>query len=159
MKIINIHTRTIHQNISKVGELLDSITDKQDKVWPFEKWPRMNLDKGLKTGSKGGHGPIRYTVMKYIPSELIEFTFTRPLGFDGIHRFEVIQFDENSTEIKHIIDMTTSGMGTIKWIVAVRWLHDALVEDALDKVSFYFDEEFNQSKWSLWVKFLRFVLK
>ncbi|MFT5646970.1 MAG: hypothetical protein ACI976_001656, partial [Aureispira sp.] len=38
---------------------------------------------------KGGHGPIGYVVQKYIPNELIQFRFTKPQKFVGIHQFEI----------------------------------------------------------------------
>lgn len=30
--------------------------------------------------------------------------------------------------------MTTTGSASLKWAIAIRWLHDAYIEDAFDKV-------------------------
>ena len=55
--------------------------------------------------------------------------------------------------------MTTEGLSTLKWTLAIRWLHDAYIEDAFDKVENYFTEKKKSSKWSLWVKTLRKIMK
>ena len=81
MKVLNVHRRTIHQPIEKVGALLSTLASKEDQIWPFEQWPRMKFKEGLTTGAKGGHGPIRYTVQHYHPGKLIRFQFNKPTGF------------------------------------------------------------------------------
>ena len=158
MKIINIHKRVVDRPKEKIGELLDTLSSKNDRIWPAGKWPPMRLKAGLQEGSAGGHGPIRYNVQKYQPGELIQFEFTNPKGFQGIHRFEITALTDRQTELKHIIDMNASGTDLLSWSVAIRWLHDALIEDAFDKVENYFSEEKKKTEWSFWVKLLRKVL-
>ena len=108
MKVLNIHKRVINQPKEKIAELLDTLASENDRMLATDKWPRMKLDKGLQVGSKGGHGPIRYTVQAYNQGELIEFKFSKPEGFNGIHKFEITALDAQRTEIKHTIDMNTS---------------------------------------------------
>ncbi len=158
MKVLNVHRRTVHQPKEVVLELLNTLASREDKIWPHEKWPRMKLDKGLKVGSKGGHGPIRYFVNEYEPDKLIQFQFTNPSGFYGVHRLQLKASDPHKTTLIHTIEMKTSPQGTLKWMLFVRALHDALIEDAFDKVENYFDDQDRKSKWSLWVKFCRNVL-
>lgn len=124
-----------------------------------DKWPPMRLDKGLAVGSKGGHGPIRYTVQTYDPEGFIEFRFRKPVGFHGTHQFEITALAENSTEIKHTIEMEITGVALITWPLAIRWLHDAFMEDAFDKVENQFSAVQKNSQWSFWVRVLRWVLK
>ncbi|MEP1488870.1 MAG: hypothetical protein ABJK28_10620 [Algibacter sp.] len=50
----------------------------------------MKFKNGIKIGAQGGHGLIRYTVEKYNPNEIIQFRFSKPNGFHGIHKFEII---------------------------------------------------------------------
>jgi len=107
----------------------------------------------------GGHGPIGYTVKKMIPSELIEFEFTQPTGFHGIHKFEYKALSQNKTEVKHTIDINTNFLGTLQWISFVRVLHDALIEDAFDKIENKYSNTQKKTDWSLYVKFLRTLLK
>jgi hypothetical protein len=64
VKVLNIHKRTYNQSKEKLGELLDTLSSKYDQVWPKEDWPAMRFKEGFKVGSKGGHGPIRYTINK-----------------------------------------------------------------------------------------------
>lgn len=67
--------------------------------------------------------------------------------------------DNYITEITHTTNMQTSGTGTLKWLIGIKALHDALAEDALDKVENYFLDDAKQTEWSIWVKFLRKMLK
>lgn len=159
MKVINIHHRTIQQPIESVSPLLKTLASKNDRIWPFEKWPRMYFKEGLQVGAFGGHGPIRYSVSKIIPNTLIEFQFKKPTGFFGKHYLEIEEIDSSKTRIKHTIDMRTNLWGSVMWILAIRPLHDALLEDALDKIENQFGSQKKQTPWNLWVRFLRFLLK
>jgi len=158
LQVLNIHKRIIDQPKTKVAELLSTLSTANDALMPTDKWPAMKLDQGLNVGSKGGHGPIRYTVGKYVPGELIKFNFNGPKGFDGWHQFEIVELNDNRTELVHTIDMNTSGTGTLSWTFAIRWLHDALMEDAFDKVENQFNNQRKVTEWSPWVKFLRTLL-
>lgn len=154
MKVINVHKRIIQQPISKIGELLATLSSDNDKVVATDKWPPVKLDKGLLVGSKGGHGFIKYFVTDYQPNKSITFQFTLK-GFNGFHKFELTELNPNTTELSHTIDMNTKGSMVIKWILAIRWLHDAFIEDALDRVESHFLGTAKNTEWSLWVKFLR----
>ncbi|MCU0326792.1 MAG: hypothetical protein MUF45_16355 [Spirosomaceae bacterium] len=158
MKVINIHKRVLNQPVSKIGELLDTLATNNDKMLATDKWPPMRLDKGLQVGSKGGHGSIRYFVTAYNPEKSITFQFDLK-GFNGFHRFNITELGTNQTELLHVIDMNTTGTATLKWVLAIRWLHDAYIEDAFDKVENLFTEDKKTSKWNLWVRFLRQVMK
>ena len=159
MKVINIHERIIDQPKEKVSALIETLASTNDKVWPMDKWPPMKLDHGLQAGSKGGHGPVRYFIDKYDRGELIQFNFTKPQGFNGNHRFEISEPSQNQTLLKHTIDMNTSGSAIFTWALAIRWLHNALIEDAFDKIENHFSKIKKRTPWSVWVKFLRGVLR
>ena len=159
MKVINIHKRIIDHPKGKVSELLGTLSTKNDKIWPYEKWPAIKFSEGLVEGSKGGHGPIRYSIEKYMPNEFILFRFIKPTGFNGIHKFEIIELENGKTELKHTIDMDAVGKGLFTWNLAIRTLHNALLEDALDKVENQFLTEKRKTEWTIWVKILRKILK
>ena len=55
--------------------------------------------------------------------------------------------------------MDASGKGLFIWFFAIKSLHDALIEDAFDKMENHFTEEKKKTNWSFWVKFLRKILK
>jgi hypothetical protein len=158
MKVLNIHKRIIYQSPNVIGQILDTLASDADMIIAKDKWSPMKLDKGLVVGSKGGHGPIKYSVIEYQPSKSIIFEFDLK-GFNGFHKFEIVPLKNNFAEIKHMIDMNTSGLASIKWALAIRWLHDAYIEDAFDNVENYFLREKKNSKWSLWVRLLRRVLR
>ena len=155
LQVLNIHSRSIAAPKKEVGELLKTLSTHKDKVWPKEKWPAMKFKNGIGVGSNGGHGPIKYSVEIYDPENIIQFRFSQPKGFNGIHKLEVSELNNKQTEIKHTIEMTTNGKGTAMWIVAIRPLHNALIEDAFDKIENSFSNENKTSKWNLWVKLLR----
>lgn len=159
MKILNIHTRIIDQPKSKISPLLATLSTSNDVIWPREKWPPMRFKEGLKVGANGGHGPIRYSIEKYIPGDLIQFRFTQPAGFDGVHRFEIIEMEEERTQIKHILEANTNLKAYLSWSLAIRWLHDACVEDAFDNLENYFLTEKKSSNWSWWVNLCRNFFK
>lgn len=159
MQVINIHKRTINQPKARVVNLLKTLSTKQDKVWPKACWPAMRFKNGLKVGAKGGHGIIRYTVETLDIEKQIVFRFLKPKDFNGIHEFKIKTIDANVTEVEHSIIMETEGLATLKWIFVIRWLHDALIENAFDTIENNFLEFKKHTKWNVWVSLWRFIFK
>ena len=159
MKVINVHKRVINQPKEEVSKLLKTLATQDDKIWPNKKWPAIRFKDGLVLGAKGGHGIIRYTITNYVVGEHIKFQFTKPKGFYGTHEFNIVAINSNKVEINHIIKMNTSGLATFSWLFAIRWLHDALTEDALDKIENQFSEKQIATPYSVWVKILRAYFK
>lgn len=155
MKVINVHRRIINKPKTTVALVFNTLTTKEDAIWPYEKWPAIKFKEGLHIGSKGGHGPIRYTIIEYSHGESIRFRFTEPLGFNGTHELYLNEISNKETEIVHRIKMSTTFLATLQWLVAVRWLHDALIEDAFDKLENHFSIHKKRNKHSFWVKMLR----
>lgn len=116
----------------------------------------MILSDGLNVGSTGGHGPVRYSVEAYEPGLSVRFRFRGPRGFDGTHSFTVESQDNGICRLTHVIEMLTKWPATLSWPFVYRPLHDALIEDALDKVATALDKSAYEGKpWSAWVSFLR----
>nr|WP_294937871.1 hypothetical protein [uncultured Flavobacterium sp.] len=158
MKIINIHKRVLSQPKHEVAKLFRTLGTENDLMLATDKWSPLKLDKGLQVGSKGGHGPIKYFVTDFQEDNSITFQFDLT-GFNGFHKFHLTELETNRTELSHIIDMTTTGAASIKWALAIRWLHDAYIEDAFDKVENHFTENKKSSQWSWWVVTLRKIMK
>jgi hypothetical protein len=106
MKVSNIHKRVILQSKGKISQILDTLSSQDDQLWPNEQWPPMIFKNGLSEGALGGHGPIKYSIQKYIHGNIIQFKFIKPDGYIGIHKFDITEIDSNKTEIKHTIKMT-----------------------------------------------------
>lgn len=155
LKVLNIHIRILNQSKSRVSELLGTLSTENDQIWPKEKWPEMKFKEGMQIGAIGGHGPIRYAVEKYDLNSVIQFRFLKPLGFNGIHKFEIRELTKQQTEIKHTIAMETNGMGTLKWVLAIRPLHDALIEDGFDSLENKLTGSHKATGWNIWVRFVR----
>ena len=158
MNISNIHQRHYQCPQATLATILDSLASANDRLWPGEIWPPMRLNRGLEVGSRGGHGPIGYTVVDYLRGQSVVFSFTKPASFQGTHGFEIIALDERRTLLRHSIVMTVNWRGLLLWASAIRWLHDALLEDALDKVDRQLSGQPGASRHGLWVRFLRRVL-
>ncbi len=157
MFVRNIHYRSLKTGAAEIAPLLDGLASASDMLWPEETWPRMRFDRPLQVGASGGHGPIRYSVVAYEPGRRVDFQFTGPSGFEGGHRFEVLEEGQGSKLI-HTLEMRPTGLAHITWPFVFRHLHDALVEDALSKVQRHVGEPPLLVPWSPWVKLFRFVL-
>jgi len=133
---LNIHERRLPVPPASVGELLESISGPDDRVWPWEQWPPMVLDRGLEIGSAGGHAIIRYEVSEYAPGRRVEFTF-RPMAmlrvFRGRHYFEVLA-DAGESIIRHTIDVRMDFRTWLVWKMLIEPIHDVVIEDLFDKV-------------------------
>jgi len=155
MRIHNVHERHLPAGCDRVGRLIDGLGSTPDPLWPTEQWPPMRLDRPLGPGAAGGHGPIRYRVEEYEPGSRVRFRFTGPPGLDGTHDFAV-QATPDGCRLCHTIEGRTSGRMLAAWPLVFRPLHDALLEEALDKAERAAAGGTARSpSWSWWVRLLR----
>lgn len=129
--ISNIYERTLSISPAAVGELIDGLAGPGDRLWPSDRWPALVLDAGLTPGSRGGHGPIRYDVASTQPGRSVTFRFDPSMGLTGTHRLEVAERSGRAV-LRHVVEAQVHGLMRLGWPLAVRWLHDALIEDLLD---------------------------
>ncbi len=158
MEVLNIHERVLAADSDRIGAVLDSLSSREDQLWPKDIWPRMKFDRPLGVGAKGGHGPIRYFVEEYTPGKSIKFRFTGPKGFDGFHGYEIITTSKHSTVLRHTLKMNTRGLAILSWPLVYRPMHDALLEDSLTTAQRSLGLAPQVQVWSLWVKVLRWVV-
>ena len=159
MRVVNSHKRDISQPKELVSEVFKTLASEQDKIWPYENWPAIKFKNGVCVGSRGGHGPIRYTIIAYTEGDSITFEFDKRSGFNGWHQFKIIANDDASTTVSHTIEMHTNLKASIKWILVIRWLHDALIEEAFDKIENNFSEQKKITNYNFWVRLLRAYFK
>ena len=150
MLIRNVHARDYG---TAPGALLDSILDPARSIWPSPPWPALRLDRGLAVGSRGGHGPIRYAVEAYEPGRRVRFRFDPRLGFDGWHELAT-----DGTRLTHVLECRASGVALMKWLLVIRPLHDALLEDLLDRAAEALGDPPRRARWSWRVRANRHVL-
>ncbi len=158
MQVRNIHSRELAASAQRVGALLDGLASANDRLWPRDRWPRMAFDRPLGVGAVGGHGPVRYTVEAYEPGRSVRFRFTGPSGFNGTHRLDVESLSAERSRLVHTIQMTTTGRVRVTWPLVFGPLHDALLEDALDRAERSLGLVGTKSRWSPWVRLLRRLL-
>ncbi len=157
MNIVNVHQRRLEATPAQVAELMASLGSSDDKLWPAD-WPRMKFDRPLVPGAVGGHGPIGYVVTAYTPGESIRFRFTEPKGFNGWHSFTVLGATEEDCVLEHRVEMQTEGRATLIWELAIRHLHNALVEDALSQAQRAVGNKPLVVPWPARVRVLRWLL-
>ncbi|MFG2561521.1 SRPBCC family protein [Streptomyces sp. NPDC048496] len=133
MAVLNIHERVLPATAEEVGRLIDSLSSGDDLLWPHHDWPTMALDAGLAVDSAGGHGPVRYTVAAYVPGQWVRFSFTGPRGFHGFHEYSIHPAERGDTTLRHTLAMHARGPARLSWPLVFRWLHDACLEDSLDR--------------------------
>jgi len=158
LKVLNIHSREYPVAPEKLGQLVDTLASSNDLLWPHRLWPRMKFDKPLTVSANGGHGPVRYFVEEFVPAKRVVFRFTGPKGFDGYHGYDVIELENNKTELRQTLELTTRGMAQISWPLLYRPLHDALIEDSLSFAELRLNLTPTISGWSWWVRFLRWAM-
>ncbi len=155
MIVENVHERTVRATPDEASALLDKLASREDMLWPRQDWPPMRLDRPLGVGATGGHGPIRYEVTAYEPGRPVTFQFRAPKGFTGSHRLDV-ESVAGGSRIRHVLSMDTRGVARITWPLFFRPLHDALIEDALDRAEEALTGALGEkARWSLWVRGLR----
>ena len=152
----NVHERHIRASAKRVGAVLETLATDDDRLWPGTAWAPMVLDRGLEPGSRGGHDGIRYTVTAHDPGRHVEFAFDRPIGIDGAHAFTVLDLGDGTALLRHVLEGRARGSMILLWPLAVRWAHDALVEDAFDlaETALGVGPEV-AARWSPWVRLLR----
>ncbi|MFE5857418.1 SRPBCC family protein [Streptomyces sp. NPDC056500] len=156
MGVYNVHERLLSAKEEDVGALVDALASDDDRLWPHGSWPRMTLDGPLTTGAAGGHGPIRYTVAAHVPALWVRFAFSGPRGFDGFHEFTVLPVDDGNTLLRHTLAMRTHGPARLTWPALWRPLHDALLEDSLDRAELACTGTVARpARWSAYVRLLR----
>lgn len=162
MRVYNVHERRFPVSTIEAGALIDTLSGPDDALWPGDRWPAMKIDTPLREGARGGHGAVRYSVCDYIPGERVVFRFdgtglTR--GLEGTHLFEVVP-GQSPVALRHIVDAEGDLRDWLQWHCVVGPLHDALLEDALDRAEYaLMGSVARPARWSLWVRFLRRMLR
>lgn len=161
MKIHSVHQRALDASSGRVGALLDGLSGPEDRLWPRDRWPAMRLDGPLRVGARGGHGPVGYAVSGYVPGRRVEFRFdgTRlTAGLDGVHRFEVAE-ESGRVVLRHVVEARCGLATWLEWSFVIGPLHDALLEDALDRAERDVGGRVEHpARWSSRVRVLRRVL-
>jgi len=154
----NVHERVLAAPADRVGALLDRLAGPDDPLWPAPAWPALRLDRPLAVGADGGHDGIRYHVVAYEPRRRVEFRFHPATGLDGSHVFEVEPIDPDRCVLRHVLVATPRGRMRILVPLAVRWLHDAVIEDLLDNAERAATPTTPRSRrYSTWVRTLRWM--
>ena len=157
----NVHERLISMPLTAAGELIDKLASRDDVLWPRDAWPAMKFDRPLGVGARGGHGPVRYFVEAYEPGQSIRFRFSAPRGFVGMHGFNVVEVAPGVSRLRHVLEMRVEGVARVSWPLAFRWLHDALIEDALDCAEAHSQSPTDKQRqsWSRPVRVLRWAAR
>ncbi|REK87927.1 SRPBCC family protein [Streptomyces inhibens] len=156
MGVYNVHERVLPVPGAEAGLLIDGLSGDADRLWPHPDWPPMLFDGPLAPGASGGHGPVRYTVAAYVPGQWVRFTFRGPRGFHGFHEYTVHPLGPDRTLLRHTLAMHARGPARLSWPLAFRHLHDAALEDSLDRAEHACTGTVARpARWSRYVRLLR----
>lgn len=124
----NVHTRVTPGPLSRAAELLDQVAEPGNSLWPSDRWPALKLDRGLTSGSRGGHGPVRYHVGRHEPGAEVVFVFEDALPYAGRHTLRVAADGEQVRWTHELVfDQINPAFAAM-----LLPLHDQLIEDLLD---------------------------
>jgi hypothetical protein len=153
MPIINIHSRHLPASVQEIAQLIASAASKNDRIWPHENWPRIFLDRPIQAGAVGGHGPIRYRISHYAPTERVRFEFTQ--GSQGWHELTLQATSACTCILTHTIQTKPTWPFWMAWHLMIRYMHDALIEDLFDKLEAQFQPVKHPNRWNAYVKLVR----
>ncbi|WP_410571673.1 SRPBCC family protein [Amycolatopsis sp. cmx-4-61] len=146
----NVHTRRFPATRAHLAELLDTLGTPGDRLWPVADWPPTRLDGPRVPGTPAGHGPVRYVLEEVTPDRL-GFRFTAPAGVHGHHSFSI---DDDT--LTHELVASLHGWARLTWPLFFRPLHDALLEQLLDRAELAVTGRIGRPvRWSPYVRFLR----
>ncbi|SFW91332.1 hypothetical protein [Amycolatopsis australiensis] len=146
----NVHTRRLPASRPELAALLETLGTRDDRLWPVADWPPARLGGPRGPGTPAGHGPVRYVLAEVAPDRL-RFRFTAPAGVHGYH-----EFSAGDGRLTHVLSASLRGWARLSWPLFFRPLHDALLEQLLDRA----EEELTGGvaepvRWSPYVRFLR----
>ena len=153
MKMSNVHQRMIAAPAARVGALLDTLASADDRFWPHENWPGVKFNLPLQVGATGGHGTGPYTVSSYTPGRQLRFEFGG--GRRGYHEFTLQEVDDMTCLLRHAMKAELTFNSAWRWYFLIRPLHNALIEDLLDKVESQVARVEHPQVWSPRVQNLR----
>ena len=154
MHVHNVHERFVPAAPEAVGALLATLGGADDAVWPRDDWWPMELDRQVGEGAVGGHSDIRYAVETYEPGRRVVFRFDPSCGLAGTHTFDV-QPRPAGAVLRHDLTARALGPTRLLWPLVIRSIHDAVVEDAFDRVHERFVPGRRRTAWSPYVRLLR----
>ncbi|WP_439660865.1 SRPBCC family protein [Lentzea sp. HUAS TT2] len=138
--IRNVHTRDL-------GVPAGPFVERIQELWP-PAWGKQEFDRPLGVGADGGHGPIRYHCTEFVPGESITFEFS---GMSGSHTLSA-----SGTVLRHELIGRFGLVDRLRWALAIRWLHDACLEDLFDACERAAGREpAAPARWSPWVRLVR----
>jgi hypothetical protein len=134
MKIVNKHKRKIRQSADKVFSELTKMGTKEDRIWPMRSMPFKRTEGDMKVNETyETHGKIKAVLTQYQKNKQITWTADLPF-LKGYHAFHIIQHDELSVEIEHVLIAKLALWFVPVWFFKVRTLHDDIIESLFDNL-------------------------
>lgn len=152
--IRNMHERFLAAEPAAVGAFLDTLGSDQDTVWLGDDWWPMVLDRPLEVGASSGHADTRYTVDLHEPGRRVVFRFDPACGLSGSHAFEA-EPCQGGVVLRHDLTARPLGRNRLLYPLVIRPIHDAMVEDAFDRIHERVVPGRTQTPWSPYVRLLR----
>jgi hypothetical protein len=159
VRIHSVHERALPAPAAVVGALVDSLASDDDRLWPRAHWPSLRLDRPLSVGAEGRRAFLGERVVEYRAGERLVFELVAPVGLDARHRFEVEPLDDGHAILRHVVEGRSRGKVVLTWPLAIGPLHDALLEDLLDRAQAELGGQPERHEWSRRVRALRWAYR
>jgi hypothetical protein len=158
--IRNVHERVVAMSPAQAWSLVERVAEPDGVLWPVDHWPPMRFDRPLAVGAIGGHGPIRYSCSAISPGSSVSFAFDPSLGVAGTHTLIVSPGPRAGICVLRHELVGRPGVGmAVRWALVTRWLHDALIEELLDRAEIAAGHPpARPVRWSPWVRLIRKVM-
>jgi hypothetical protein len=151
--VLNVHSRLLPVSLEAARSLLRDLASHEDQLWPGDRWWPQRFEGGLVVGARGGHGPVRYKVESVSPDEVV-YRFPRKSWFVGTHSFRLSD-ESGQVLLTHTLRGRARGLGLLFWPLAIRPLHDALLEDVMDRAQVAVGAAASGPAHSRYVRWLR----
>lgn len=156
--INSLHSRKFKCSKQSIMILISKFASEESPLWAYKLWPRDKFDSEIRIGAVGGHGATRYIVEKYDAEKELIFRFIAPKKYIGFHGFRFIE-EDGDVVLTHFTSLSLKGYHWLMWHLAIRWVHDALIEDSFDSAELFLTGKvLRPNRWKWRVYFLRHCL-
>jgi hypothetical protein len=131
--VYNAHRRKLLADVDTVGAMVDCIGAEGDQLWPVTDGIPISIERPLRIGSLGGHGPASYRVVGYQPGRWLRMEFSRPRCIIGFHEFTVEPDGAAGSILQHLLAVRLRPFGWLLYPIGLKTLHDQVIEALLDR--------------------------
>lgn len=129
--MINTHRRVVAASPDRVWEVLARIGSPDDELFPQE-WGSVRAPEGIRGGAPLHHRGMLCRIEAAEPGRRLWIAF--PPDHGGEHGFTLTRASGGGTVVTHTLRVRQRSADRLSWFLAVRSIHNAVIEAALDNL-------------------------